>query len=154
MPMVDLESVFDRLSASPIRTFEKGELVLAEGTKTGHLLFLIQGAVDIAKNGWHIARVDKPGAMFGEMAAFRGQPHSADVVAIARSSFFVVSDAVSFLRSEPLIALYIAGVQSDRLDAANRNLIAARSEFTAMGQRGQTFVAALDTIGAALHAAA
>jgi CRP/FNR family cyclic AMP-dependent transcriptional regulator len=154
MPMVDLESVFDRLSASPIRTFENGELVLAEGTKTGHLLFLIQGAVDIAKNGWHIARVDKPGAMFGEMAAFRGQPHSADVVAIARSSFFVVSDAVSFLRSEPLIALYIAGVQSDRLDAANRNLIAARSEFTAMGQRGQTFVAALDTIGAALHAAA
>jgi CRP/FNR family cyclic AMP-dependent transcriptional regulator len=154
MPMVDLESVFERLSALPIRTFGKGELVLAEGTKTGRLLFLIQDAVDVAKVGWHIARVDKPGAVFGEMAALRDQAHSADVVAIEPSSFFVVSDAASFLRSEPLIALYIAGVQSGRLDAANRSLIAARSQFAAMGQRHRTFVATLGTIGAALHSAA
>jgi CRP/FNR family transcriptional regulator, cyclic AMP receptor protein len=154
MSIVDLEFVFERLSALPIRTFEEGELVLAEGTKTGKLFFLIQGAVDIAKDGWHIARVDKPGAVFGEMAALRDQPHSADVVAFQTSSFFVVNDAASFLMAEPLITLYIAEIQSGRLDAANRNLIAARSEFTAMGRRGQTFVAALDTIGAALHAAA
>jgi CRP-like cAMP-binding protein len=89
MPMVDLETVFDRLSASPIRTFEKGELVLAEGTKTGHLLFLIQGAVDVGKNGWHIARVDKPGAMFGEMAAFRGQPTS--LLSCGRASSWLVT---------------------------------------------------------------
>jgi CRP-like cAMP-binding protein len=153
MPRVDLESVFEILRGFPIRTFEKGELVLAEGSTTGWLLFLIQGAVDIAKDGWHIARVDRPGAVFGEMAAFRDQPHSADVVAIQPSSFFVVGNAASFLRTEPLVALYIAGVQSGRLDAANRSLIAARSQFAASGQRHRTFVATLDTIGAALHAA-
>lgn len=154
MPIVDLEWVFERLSAMPIQIFEKGEVVLAEGTKTGRLLFLIHGAVDVAKDGWQIARVDKPGAVFGEMAALRDQPHSADVVAFQKSSFFVVNDAASFLRTEPLIALYIAGVQSGRLDAANRSLIAARKQFAAMGQRHQRFVATLDTIGAALHAAA
>ena len=39
MSMVDLEWLFERLSGLPIRTFEAGEVVLAEGTKTGRLLF-------------------------------------------------------------------------------------------------------------------
>ena len=90
MPMVDLEWVFERLSTFPIRTFERRELVLAKDTKTGRLLFLIQGAVDVARDGWRIARVDKPGAVFGDMAALRDRPHSADVVAIEPSSFLVV----------------------------------------------------------------
>ena len=55
MPMVDLESVFDRLSGSPIRTFREGERVLVQGGRTGQLLFLLRGAVDVVKDGWHIA---------------------------------------------------------------------------------------------------
>jgi CRP-like cAMP-binding protein len=134
--------------------FDKGELLLAEGTSTGQLLFLLQGAVDVVKDGWHIARVDKPGAVFGDMAVLRDQPHSADVVTFQRSSFFVVSHAAAFLRTEPLIALYIAVVQSGRLDAANRSLIAAKSQFVKKGWRTREFVATLNEIGAALQRAA
>jgi CRP/FNR family transcriptional regulator, cyclic AMP receptor protein len=151
MPMVDLESVFERLSGFPIRIFEEGELVLPQGGRTGQLLFLLQGAIDVIKDGWHIARIAKPGAVFGDMAVLRDQPHSADVVAIERSSVFVVSDAASFLRTEPLIALYVAVVQSGRLDAANRSVIAARSQLVANGKQDPGFVAILDEIGAALH---
>jgi CRP/FNR family transcriptional regulator, cyclic AMP receptor protein len=153
MPMVDLESVFERLSGFPIRIFEEGELVLPQGGRTGQLLFLLQGAIDVVKDGWHIARIAKPGAVFGDMAVLRDQPHSADVVAIERSSLFVVSDAAAFLRTEPLIALYIAVVQSGRLDAANRSVIAARSQLVANGKQDPGFVAMLDEIGAALHRA-
>jgi CRP/FNR family transcriptional regulator, cyclic AMP receptor protein len=149
--MVDLESVFERLSGFPIRIFEEGELVLPQGGRTGQLLFLLQGAVDVVKDGWHIARIAKPGAVFGDMAVLRDQPHSADVVAIERSSLFVVNDAASLLRTEPLIALYIAVVQSGRLDAANRSVIAARSQLVAKRERDPGFVAMLDEIGAALH---
>jgi CRP/FNR family cyclic AMP-dependent transcriptional regulator len=151
MPMVDLESVFERLSGFPIRIFEEGELVLPQGGRTGQLLFLLQGAIDVVKDGWHIARIAKPGAVFGDMAVLRDQPHSADVVAIERSSLFVVSDAASFLRTEPLVALYVAVVQSGRLDAANRSVIAARSQLVANGKQDPGFVAILDEIGAALH---
>lgn len=154
MPMVDLESVFERLSGFPIRIFEESELVLPQGGRTGQLLFLLQGAVDVVKDGWHITRIAKPGAVFGDMAVLRDQPHSADVVAIERSSFFMVHDAAALLRTEPLIALYIAVVQSGRLDAANRSLIAARSRLVASGQPDQVFVEMLDEIGAALHRAA
>lgn len=154
MPMVELEAVFDRLSGFPIRTFEEGDIVLADGSTTGRLLFLIQGEVQVAKDGWRIATVAEPGAVFGEMAALRGKPHSADVVAIRRSSFFMVSKAVPFLRNEPLIALYIAVVQSKRLEAANRSVIAAKSQFARQGQPNGEFIATLDEIGAALHRAA
>jgi CRP/FNR family transcriptional regulator, cyclic AMP receptor protein len=152
--VVDVESVFERLSGFPIRTFNRGDLLLAEGSWTGQLLFLLQGAVDVVKDGWHIARVEKPGAVFGDMAVRRDQPHSADVVAFKRSSFFMVSDAAAFLRAEPLIALYIAMVQSGRLDAANQSLIAAKKQFAGNSQKERAFVATLDKIGAALCRAA
>lgn len=152
MPMVDLEAVFERLSAFPILIFEAGDVVLAEGSTTGRLLFLIQGAVDVVKAEWHIARVVEPGAVFGDMAALRGQPHSADVVAVQPSSFFVIDDAAAFLRDEPLIALYVAVIQSGRLDAVNGHLIEARRQLAATGQQHGILSAVLDKIGSALHA--
>jgi CRP/FNR family transcriptional regulator, cyclic AMP receptor protein len=154
MPMVDLEAVFERLSAFPILAFEPGDVVLAEGSTTGRLLFLIQGAVDVVKDQWQIAHVVEPGAVFGDMAALRGQPHSADVIAAQPSSFFVIDNAATFLKNEPLIALYVAVIQSGRLDAVNRHLIDARRQLVATGQQNSMFNAVLDRIGSALHARA
>jgi CRP/FNR family transcriptional regulator, cyclic AMP receptor protein len=154
MPMVDLEAVFERLSAFPILVFEPGDVVLAEGSTTGRLLFLIQGAVDVVKDQWQIAHVVEPGAVFGDMAALRGQPHSADVIAAQPSSFFVIDNAATFLKNEPLIALYVAVIQSGRLDAVNRHLIDARRQLVATGQQDSMFNAVLDRIGSALHARA
>ncbi len=130
--------------------FEEGDVLLAQGTLTGRLLFLLQGALDVVKDGWHIARVNKPGAVFGDMSVLRDEPHSADVIVVQPSSLFVVDDAAFLLRNEPLIALYVAIVQSGRLDAANRSLIAARSRHAGNG-RDEAFLATLDEIGAALH---
>jgi CRP-like cAMP-binding protein len=151
MSIVDLEIVFERLSALPILHFDEGDIVLADGGTTGQLLFLVQGAVDVLKDDRHIARVSEPGAVFGDMAALRSRPHAADVVAVRPSSFFVVRDAAAFLKAEPLIALYVAAIQSGRLDAGNRHLIAARTQIAAQGQRHRTCVAALDRIGTALR---
>jgi len=154
MPMVDLESVFDRLSGCPIVTFAEDECVLAQGESTGQLLFLLQGAVDVVKDSWHIARITKPGAVFGDMALLRDQPHSADVVAVQQSSLYVVNDAASFLLDEPLMALHIAAVQSERLDTANRSVIAARNQLLTGEHETAEVVAMLDEIGAALQRAA
>ena len=85
------------------------------------------------------------------LAVLRDQPHSADVVAVERSSVFVVQDAAAFLRTEPVVALYIAVVQSGRLDSANRMVIAARSRLVARRRRNPGLVAMLDEIGAALY---
>ena len=58
------------------------------------------------------------------------------------------------LRNEPLIALYVAVIQSARLDAVNRHLIDAKRQLAATGQQDSMFNAVLDRIGSALHARA
>jgi CRP-like cAMP-binding protein len=76
-----------RLAALPLATYEAGETVFAEGTKTGRLLILKSGAVAIVKGDTEIATVAEPGAVFGELSALLDQPHSADVRALEASEF-------------------------------------------------------------------
>ena len=66
----------------------------------------------------------------------------------------MVDNAEAFLRKEPLVALYVAVMQSNRIDAANLALIEARKQMAEFGQRRGRFVEALDRIGSALHAPA
>ena len=154
MPIVELKPVLERLSGFPMLTFEAGDVVLSEGSVSGRLLFLIHGVVDVVKDDWVIARVSEPGAVFGDMAVLQGRPHSANVLAAQPSSFYVVDDAEAFLKSEPLVALYVAVVQSSRIDAANIALIEARSQLAEAGHRRGLFSEVLDRIGGALHTAA
>jgi CRP-like cAMP-binding protein len=152
--IVNLKPVLERLSGFPILTFEAGDVVLSEGSMTGRLLFLIHGAVEVVKGDWTIARISEMGAVFGDMAVLQGRPHSANVLAVQPSSFYVVDDAEAFLRKEPLVALYVAVVQSSRIDAANDALIEARSQLAEAGHRRGLFADVLDRIGGALHAPA
>jgi CRP/FNR family transcriptional regulator, cyclic AMP receptor protein len=67
-----------RLAALPVARYEAEQTVFAEGTKTGKLLILKEGAVVVVKGGTEIATVAEPGAVFGELSALLDQPHSAD----------------------------------------------------------------------------
>jgi CRP-like cAMP-binding protein len=152
MAIVELRPVLERISGFPILTFEAGDIVLSEGSMTGRLLFLIHGTVEVVKGDWTIARMSEMGAVFGDMAVLQGRPHSANVVALQPSSFHVVDDAEAFLKREPLVALYVAVVQSSRIDAANLALIEARTQLAEAGDRRGLFAGVLDKIGGALHA--
>jgi CRP-like cAMP-binding protein len=118
-----------KLASLPTRSYREGEIVLASGSRTGRLLFLKEGAVEVVKDGVRITRVAEPGAVFGEMSALLDQPHSADVRAVAPSTFHLVDDAKAFLNTEPEAALAVAMVLAQRLDALNRYLIDVRDQF-------------------------
>ena len=68
-----------RLAGLPIVKHRAHEVVLTAGSKTGRLLFLRSGAVEVIKDGEKIANVSAPGAVFGEQAVLLDQPHTADV---------------------------------------------------------------------------
>jgi CRP/FNR family cyclic AMP-dependent transcriptional regulator len=123
MLIVEPEQVLEKVSGFPLRAFERGDVVLSEGSDTHRLLFLNRGAVDVVKDEVQLTRVTDPGAVFGDMSVLLGQPHSADVLAAEPSSFYIVDHAADFLRKEPLVALYVATVLARRLDEVNRHLI-------------------------------
>jgi CRP-like cAMP-binding protein len=118
-----------QLASLPIVSFAAGETVLASGSTSGRLLFLERGAVEVVKDGVRITRVAEPGAVFGEMSALLDQPHSADVKAIAPSTFHVVEGGSAFLRKHPAAAHAVAVILAQRLDALNRYLVDVRNQF-------------------------
>jgi signal-transduction protein with cAMP-binding, CBS, and nucleotidyltransferase domain len=52
------------LANLPVVTYQPGETVIADGSKTGRLLFLRKGTVAIVKHETEIAKVAEPGAVF------------------------------------------------------------------------------------------
>src|SRR5215472_10488126 len=119
-----------KLAGLPVTKCQAGEDVLTAGSKTGKLLFLKSGAVEVIKDGVQIAHVSAAGAVFGEMAALLDQSHTADVRTLEQSEF-LVADAPTLLAIDPAVALYVAAILAQRLDSANRALLDVKHQLRA-----------------------
>ena len=79
-PLIPDRAIFQKsLAALPVVTYEAGETVIAEGSRTGRLLILGKGVVAIVKEDTEIAQVTEPGAVFGELSLLLDKPHTAEV---------------------------------------------------------------------------
>jgi CRP/FNR family transcriptional regulator, cyclic AMP receptor protein len=125
--ILDKAAFQNALASLPRVTYQPGQILIAEGSRTGRLLILRTGAVVIIKDGTEIAKVTEPGAVFGEISALLDQPHAADV-RVLESSQFYVADAVVMLKRDSTAALYVATVLASRLNAANQALIQLKSQ--------------------------
>jgi len=126
----DVAALERRLAGLPVAKHRAGEAVLTAGSRTGRLLFLRSGAVEVIKDGVQIANVSAPGSVFGEQAVLLDQPHTADVRTMEQSEFYV-ADAPAILAGDPSVALYVAAILARRLDAANRSLIEVKRQLQA-----------------------
>jgi CRP-like cAMP-binding protein len=129
-PIHDTEVWQSRFAALPLESYGPGEAVFIEGTSTGRLLILKSGAVSIVKAGTEIARIARPGAVFGEVSALLNQPHTADVHTLEASEFHV-ADAAALLVQDPAALLYVAMSLAQRLDGANHLLLELKNELQA-----------------------
>jgi len=123
MPLIPDRATFQNsLADLATVTYQAGETVIADGSKTGRLLILRKGTVAIVKEDTEIARVAEPGAVFGELSILLDQPHTADVRALEPSQFHVAK-ATELLTQNPIAILYVATMLAHRLDGANHALI-------------------------------
>jgi CRP/FNR family transcriptional regulator, cyclic AMP receptor protein len=146
----DPERWQQRLAALPVARYEADQTVFAEGTKTGKLLILKEGAVAIVKNGIEIATVAEPGAVLGELSALLDQPHGADVRALEASEFYV-ADAATLLGDDPAALLYVTMMLARRLDGANKMFLELKRQLAA-GEPPGLINGTLDRIGSLLGA--
>jgi CRP/FNR family transcriptional regulator, cyclic AMP receptor protein len=131
MPLIPDTAVFQkRLAALPLAIYQAGETVLSAGSTTGRLLILREGAVAVVRQGVEIGKVAEPGAVFGELSVLLDRPHTADVVAVKASQFYVADAATQFMQ-DPVALLYVAAVLARRLDGANQALIELKRQLQA-----------------------
>jgi len=124
-----MPSLEDFRQTLPIASFEPGETLLPEGASTGRLYVLIEGAVEILKGDYQINIVSDPGAVFGEMAALLGSPHTATVRALKPSKLHVIEGGDTFLRDNKEVAYFIAKLLAQRLHGVTTYLVDLKSQF-------------------------
>lgn len=115
------------------RNVTAGTLVVHEGGRTGHLYVLIEGRLEVIKGDTVVATIAEPGAVLGEMSVLLDQPHTATVRAASDSTIYEINDAASFLRQQPGVALLIARLLAQRLNAANTYLADIKRQYAGHG---------------------
>lgn len=118
----DTAALQESLAALPLVTYQAGETILAAGSRSGRLLFLRNGVVEVVRQGIRIAKESEPGSVFGEISALLDLPHTANVFALETSRFHV-ADAAPLLAKDTVALLYVAAVLARRLNGANQALI-------------------------------
>jgi CRP/FNR family transcriptional regulator len=89
-------------------SFESGKTILQQGEPGLSFLLVLEGKVEIRKNGSTVATTG-PGGFFGETTVFDDRPCSADVVAIEPTRCFGMTNwsFIPVVRSNPSIAIGI-----------------------------------------------
>ncbi|MGH8659564.1 MAG: cyclic nucleotide-binding domain-containing protein [Gammaproteobacteria bacterium] len=126
-------AVLDLCKTLPVRTFGPGEVVLAEGQRTGLLYILVSGTVEVVKGEIRISTVSEPGAFFGEMSVLLDAPHMATVRTIESSTFHVTQDPLGFLRSTPALAMDLSRVLARKLHFVTTYLADLKRQFEGSG---------------------
>ena len=124
LPTASVPFDWETPASLPLVTRGPGEIVLSAGSKTDRLMILKRGAVRVLKDSVEIARVNQPGAVFGELSALLNVPHGADVLASEYSEFYI-ADA-TLLQEDPVALLYVARIIAARLLAADNSLVEAK----------------------------
>jgi CRP/FNR family transcriptional regulator, cyclic AMP receptor protein len=113
----------------PVEVVAAGEVLVEEGTRPGRLLVLESGGVVVEHDGVPFARIDSPGAVFGEMSAVLGRPATATVRAVDEVRVRVSTDPMGLLTERPGAALAVLRTTASRLDGLTHYLVDVKQQF-------------------------
>ena len=123
------DPLLDTSDDLPRETVPAGTVLIEEGTDPGRLLILEAGEVIVERDGVPFARIDRPGAVFGEMAAVLRQPATATARAATEVRVRVATDPEAFLTDRPGAALAVLRVTAARLDRMTQYLVDVKAQF-------------------------
>ena len=123
-----------------------GEALIEEGSTPGAMFVLVSGHVVIEHDGVAFARVDSPGAIFGEMSSVLDRPATATVRAAGPVQVRRIGDPVAFLSDQPGAALAVLRATASRLDGMTQYLVDVKRQFADAGDHLGMLDAILDQL--------
>jgi CRP/FNR family transcriptional regulator, cyclic AMP receptor protein len=124
-----MSSILELIESGEMRHFDAGQVVIDQGDRTNLLFFLIEGAVEVVKDGVTVATSAQSGSVFGELSALLGCNHTATVRALKPCVFRVVRNPREFLQTSPIVCLHVCELVARRLDALNKYLVDVKQQF-------------------------
>lgn len=71
--------------------------IIEEGTKTGAIFILIEGRIEIIKNGSSVAILSEPGTVIGEISLLQDCPHTATCRSLGKVKMYSIMNGKEFL---------------------------------------------------------
>jgi CRP-like cAMP-binding protein len=93
-----VSTILELCQGLPVKTFDPGAVLFAEGRQSRALCVLASGEVEILKGEFQVNTVAEPGAVFGEMSILLNTPHTATVRALTACKAYMIEDGDDFLR--------------------------------------------------------
>jgi CRP/FNR family cyclic AMP-dependent transcriptional regulator len=122
-------SLLDFCADQPLRTVEAGEVLIPEGKRTGRLLVLLKGRIEVLRGETSVTVLNQPGSVIGEMALLLGVNHTATARALGTAVVYWIEDGAAFLDQHPGAAFVIARLLAQRLNAATTYLVDLKRQF-------------------------
>lgn len=133
LPIVALMSrALADFSSFPIREFPEATPLLEEGQMPRELLILVEGTVEVSRDGIPITTVSQPGAVFGEMSLLLDRRVTATVRTVEASRLRIIAEPREALRRQPELLMHIARLLAARLDCMSGYLIDLKQQFQEM----------------------
>ena len=110
--------------------YPAGAELIRQGGRTGSLIVLKEGEVEVLRDGRFVSSIRQPGAIFGEMSVLLDRPHTATVRAVTDVQLYVIADALTVLEAHPAWLLQIARLLAQRVNATTAQLITLKHEQT------------------------
>ncbi|MCF3932199.1 Crp/Fnr family transcriptional regulator [Acuticoccus sp. M5D2P5] len=139
------------IKVARMRPIKAGAAVFEAGDPADGFYALIEGSLRVilrGEEGEQVLALLSPGAIFGEMALFDGEPRSASIVATkaSRLAFFDKHAVYRFADENPAVYRHMLCIVGRRLRASNASL-AARSLLPLTGRVAQTILHLSDLFG-------
>jgi CRP-like cAMP-binding protein len=125
-----MRSAIDRADPTTRIVLPAGATLITEGTLSGRMYILAEGSTEVVRGEIQVAVVDEPGSFFGEMSVLLKLPHTATVRALSPVTVYAFDDAEALLRSDPDIALAVARMLAQRLNAATTYLVDLKRQYS------------------------
>ena len=121
--------MLDLCADLPERSFAAGDVLFEDGATSSVMYILIEGELEVCKGGFRIRTVSEPGALFGEVAALLGIPHTATVRALTACRVHTVDDPSAFLRSRGDVTYGVAELLAQRLHSLTTYLVDLKRQY-------------------------
>jgi CRP/FNR family transcriptional regulator, cyclic AMP receptor protein len=118
-----MDSLLTLTQSQPTLTLEAGDTLIAQGAAGGDLFILEDGQLVVERDGVKIATLSRPGSLVGDMSVVLGRASSATVRAERGSTVRVIRAARAYLEQNPQLAMSIAEMMANRLDATSALLV-------------------------------
>ena len=100
----------------PLREISEGEVLVAEGARSGSIFVVADGTFAVTRQGERVAVIAEPGAVVGEISVLLDTPHGATVVASSPGRVHVIEQPDQFIATHSDALMEITKTLAVRLN--------------------------------------